>query len=487
MAVLEIGAGLMADHVANADQVSFEFLKGSSNHANHDEQRAAREKTVGKLRLLWNRRRIILRVMGAALVASILIAFVIPKRFESTTRLMPPTERSPGLALLSAATGGSSGSGSASGFGGSLGSVAGDLLGMKNSGALFIGILQGRTVQDDLIDKFDLRKIYRDRLWEDARADLGKKTDVVEDRKSGIISIRVTDKNPQRAAAMAQEYVEELKRLLTQVNTSSAHRERVFLEERLAEVKQDLESAENNFGQFASKNTALDIQAQGKAMIEAGATLEGQLIAAETELQSLRQIYSDANVRVRTTQARVNELQRQLEKFSGKYDDATGPHGETDQSMYPSIRKLPLLGVNYADLYRNAKIQEVIFETLTQGYELAKVEEAKETPSVKVIDPPNVPEKKSFPPRLVIIILGTLLSCFIYGAWILSNARWMEMDEQDPRKIFAGEIFQTMAARFPAASGNGSATTIPNGDQWENLPGRNGSSPENKEVSRPEE
>src|ERR1700682_5586915 len=418
------------------------MLGGSSNHNDPAEERADRERFVGKLRLLWNRRGILLRITGAALVLSTLIAFLIPKRFESTARLMPPNDMSSGMALLSAVTGGRSGSGSSSGgglaggLGGGLGSVAGDLLGMKSSGALFVGILQSRTVQDDLINKFDLRKLYRDRLVEDAREDLGKKTDITEDRKSGIISIQVTDKNPQRAAAMAQEYVEELKRLLTQVNTSSAHRERVFLEDRLIQVKQDLESAEKGFSEFASKNTALDIQSQGKAMIEAGAALEGQLIGAQTELQSMRQIYSDGNIRVRTTQARVNELQRQLEKLSGKFDSVTTSNGQADQMIYPSIRKLPLLGVNYADLYRNTKIQEAIFETLPQGYELAKVEEAKETPNVKVIDPPNVPEKKSFPPRPLIIILGTILACIGGAVWILGNARWAEVDQQDPRKVF---------------------------------------------------
>jgi capsule polysaccharide export protein KpsE/RkpR len=490
MAAQEGRTRLMADPVANADQLSLEMLGDSSNHNGPAEERADRERFVGKLRLLWNQRRILLRITGAALVLSTLIAFVIPKRYESTARLMPPNDTNSGMALLAAVTGGKSASGSGGGLtgglGGGLGSVASDLLGMKSSGALFVGILQSRTVQDDLINKFDLRKLYRDRLVEDAREDLGKKTDITEDRKSGIISIQVTDKNPQRAAAMAQEYVEELKRLLTQVNTSSAHRERVFLEERLAQVKQDLESAEKGFSEFASKNTAIDIQSQGKAMIEAGAALEGQMIAAQTELQSLRQIYSDGNIRVRTTQARVNELQRQLEKLSGKFDSVTTSNGQADQMIYPSIRKLPLLGVNYADLYRNTKIQEAIFETLTQGYELAKVEEAKETPNVKVIDPPNVPEKKSFPPRPLIIILGALLPCFLGAFWILGNARWMEIDQQDPGKVFAQEIFKTMAAHLPSAS-NGSSISPPKEGSNGDLPGRNGSTSENKEGSKPEE
>jgi uncharacterized protein involved in exopolysaccharide biosynthesis len=473
----------MRDPVANSDELTLAGLEGTSNRANPAEERAARERAVGKIRLLWNRRQAIFRVMGATLILSTLIAFLIPKRFESTTRLMPPNEGG-GMALLAAMAGGrpasGSASGSGSGLGSGLGSIAGDLLGMKSSGALFIGILQGTTVEDDLINKFDLRKLYGDRYLEDARKDLEKKTDVSEDRKSGIISIRVTDKNPQRAAAMAQEYVDELKRLLTQVDTSSAHRERVFLENRLAQVKDDLEAAEKNFSEFASKNTALDIQAQGKAMIEAGATLEGQLIGAETELQSLKQIYSDNNIRVRTMQARVNELQHQVEKLGGKFDSATGPNAERNQSIYPSIRRLPLLGVSYADFYRNAKLQEAIFETLTQGYELAKVQEAKESPSVKVIDPPNFPQKRSFPPRLIIITLSTVLSCFFVGVWILGNAHWAEIDQQDPGKVFALEIFKTVASHFLLTTTNGSSTRTAEVPARGDSPKRNGASPENQ-------
>src|SRR5260221_5145705 len=419
--------------------------------------------------------------MGAALVLSTLIAFLIPKRFESTTRLMPPTEGSAGMALLASMAGGRSGSAGGASLGSSsgLGSIAGDLLGMKSSGALFIGILQGTTVEDDLINKFDLRKLYRDKYWEDARKDLEDKTDITEDRKSGIISIQVTDKDPRRAAAMAQEYIDVLKRLLTKVDTSSAHRERVFLEDRLAQVKDDLDAAEKNFSEFASKNTALDIQAQGKAMIEAGASLEGQLIGAETELQSLKQIYSDNNVRVRTMQARVNELQHQVEKLGGKFDSATGPNAEPNQSIYPSIRKLPLLGVSYADLYRNAKLQEAIFETLTQGYELAKVQEAKESPSVKVIDPPNVPQKKSYPHRLLVILVGTLFPSLLGVIWILGSARWTEIDQQDPGKVFAIEVFKTLASHFPSAK-NGSSTSTIETPAWGDSVKRNGSTSENK-------
>jgi len=375
---------------------------------------------------------------------------------------MPPDQTNSGLALLAtAATAQASSS-----LGPGLGSAASDLLGLKSSGALFVGILTSRTVQNDLVDRFDLRQVYGVSLMKDARDDLGHNTDISEDRKSGIITIRVTDKSPQRAAGMAEEYVEELNRVVTQFNTSSAHRERVFLEDRLKQVKDDLEFAEKGFSEFASKNTTVDLQAQSKAMVEAAAALQGQWIAAQTELQGLKQVYTDSNVRVRSLQARVDELQRQLQKLGGKFD-ASGELVDTrDQMMYPSIRKLSLLGVSYADLYRSEKVQEAIFVTLRQQYELAKVQEAKETPSVKVIDPPDVPEKKSFPPRFAIIFVGTTVATLIGIAWVLADARWEEIDHQDPQKVLALEIYQTTKAQFSGAFRNWLGVATARGWFW---------------------
>ena len=314
-------------------------------------------------------------------------------------------------------------------------------------------------MQDDVIQKFGLQKIYSDRQIIDARTDLSKYTDISEDRKSGIITVQVTDHVPGRAAAMAEEYVEELNRVVTQLNTSSAHRERMFLEARLAQVKQDLETAEKNFSEFSSQNTAIDIQAQGKAMIEAAGTLEGQLIAAETERQGLKQIYTDDNVRVRAAEARVEELQRQLNRIGGKPGASAGAASQDDKSdsssLYPSIRELPLLGVSYADLYRATKVQETIFETLTREYELAKVEEAKEIPSVKMIDPPDVPERKSFPPQTEIILGGTLAAFCMGIAWVFVDELWKKTDPQDPQKALALEIYQAAKTRLTWPSQNG--------------------------------
>ena len=181
---------------------------------------------------LWERRQFLGRTALWGLVLSTLAAFVIPKRYESTTQLMPPdTQSSSGMAMM-AALGGKGGTG--------LSSLADGLLGMKSTGDLFISILHSRTVEDRLVERFDLRRAIWDRYRQNARKDLAKNTGISEGRKSGVTAITVTDRDPQRAAQMARAYVEELDRLVAQVSTSSARRERIFIEQRLAAVKQDL-------------------------------------------------------------------------------------------------------------------------------------------------------------------------------------------------------------------------------------------------------
>jgi uncharacterized protein involved in exopolysaccharide biosynthesis len=411
---------------------------------------SARRHRIAKLALLWQERQFLLRCALVGLACSTVLAFLLPVRYTSTTRLMPPDQGGGGLAALAAlAKGGSGGSSGAS----DLGIMGSELLGMRTTSDLFVGVLSSRSVQDDLINKFNLRKVYRDRHIEDARKDLKRRMNVEGERKSGIVTIEVSDRSPQRAAAMAQECVEQLNQIVVTLNTSSAHKERVFLETRLQQVQQDLETAEQDFSKFASKNTALDVKEQGRAMLNAAAELEGQLIAAETQLEGMRQIYTDNNVRVRSLEARIAEYRRQLQKLTGSAD-ASDSDGQTNGSvsngsnasddLYPSIRKLPVLGVTWADLYRQTKVQEVVYETLTKQFEMAKVEEAREVPSIKVLDVADVPDERSFPPRIIVICAGTLLIAIAGIVWVLAYTRWQEIDQQDPAKSLAREVVESV-------------------------------------------
>jgi len=401
----------------------------------------SREWQAERLRTLWDNRRLFLRAVGIGLVLSTLIALLIPNQYTSMTQLMPPDNQSSSSSMAMMAATLAKGAGA-------LSSVAGDLLTLKSSGAMFVGVLRSQTVQDRLVQQFDLRKVYGKRLNVDARQKLDENTFITEDRKSGIITINVTDHDKQRAAALANSYVEQLNSLVAQLSTSSAHRERVFLEDRLSAVKKNLDEDANQLAQFSSKNNTLDIRDEGRAMLDAAAGIAGQMIAAQSQLEGLRQIYTDSNPRVRSLNAHVMELRKQLDKLGGAKvsTGATGDQAAVDPTSdmpYPSIQKLPLLGVKYADLYRQVKIQETVYELLTQQYEMAKVQEAKEIPSVKTLDPARVPERKSFPPRLLIILSGICLAIVIAVVWVLGSIRWDRLDAQDPRKAFFRELAGT--------------------------------------------
>jgi uncharacterized protein involved in exopolysaccharide biosynthesis len=441
--------------VAEVVQRSAEIEPVSVEYLEENESARLRHDAVERLRLVWRHRRLLWRVAVWGAVISSAIALLIPNRYESTTRLMPPEHSGSGMAMLAAlAAKGASSAGLPAGLAG----MGSEMLGGKSAGALFVDMVRARTVQDRVIDRFDLRKVYRDRYWEDARRDLSKRTSVAEDRKSGVITISVTDRDPNRAQKIAAAYVEELDRLVSQVSTSSARRERIFIEQRLKDVRHDLDAASQQFSEFASKNTLVELSSQTRATVQAAAELQGSLIAAESELQALEQIYTPNNVRVRSLRARVTELKNQLDKIGGSTGPATGiddGNSSSDQ-MYPSIRKLPLLGVRWLDLYRETKIQEAVYEFLTQEYETAKIEEAKEIPTVKVLDVANVPERKSGPPRLILMVMGTLLSLTAGIVWVFGAASWHQMHPEDPRRALAGEVFATVRAKVPWVWPNGS-------------------------------
>ena len=332
--------------------------------------------------------------------------------------------------MLGTGSGGSGGGGSSGGLSGALG----DLFSTQKPGPLFIGILGSRTITDRMIDRFDLRKVYGRKLYSATRQKLFSRVKFTEDKKSGLLSITVEDRDRVRATAMAQAYVDELNELLSHVNNSAASREREFLEKRLAAINIEMEDATKKLSDFSSRNATFDPEDQGKAMLDSAAALEGQLIAAKSELGGLHEIYTAQNVRVRSLQAHISELEKQLNAFGGK--SYTGSTTLDPNSLYPSVRQLPVLGREYGELYRRAKVDEAVFTFLTESYELAKVQEAKDTPSAKVLDAPRLPEKPDWPPRGWFALGGALLGFLAAVSWILGAQYWSGLDPNEPYKAF---------------------------------------------------
>jgi capsule polysaccharide export protein KpsE/RkpR len=376
--------------------------------------------------LLWLRRKVLWQFLKWGFVASVTIAVAIPNWYSSTAHLMPP-EKDSSLTALAAMAGASTGGAG----GGGLVSLASDVLGMKTSGELYLGVLQSRVVADNLINRFDLRKVYWRKRYEDARKKLESRTDFLQDHKSGILTISVSDRDPARAVAITNAYIEELNNALARINTSAARREREFLEERLQSAKAELTRTSREFSDFASKNLALNIPEQSKASVYAAAELQGQLIAAETQLNGLEAMYTANNIRVRSARASVDELRRQISTMGGVDDSASAGLGSLN---YPSIRQLPKLGLTYAELYRNSKIAEVVYETLVKQYEVARLQEAKDVAVVRVLDTPSVPERKAGPQRTLIIVCLTLGSLLLGCIWIVTENWWNQLGEHDLRR-----------------------------------------------------
>ena len=401
--------------------------------------------------LLWGQRRFLARLTAAGFVAFLVLALILPKSYTATVQLMPPdfnTSSDLMMALPALSSGGGEGSGGGGGGTGGLMGMASKLLGFNSSADLFTGVLKSRSVEDEIVNRFEMIKFYGVRYPEDARYKLEGITEIKVEPKTGILSLAVQDHDPVRAAAIAQAYVETLNNVLATVNNSNAHRERLFIEHRREDIKKELDASAKEFSEFASKNTAIDIPEQAKAMVAAAADLQAQVISAQSSLSGLEQIYTESNPRVREMKAQVAELERQLDKVGGKgITPANGSVLSADE-LYPSIRQLPLLGVRYIDLYRRSKIDEAVYELLTKQYEIARLEEARDVPTAQVLDAAVVPQRKTSPKRTYILLGGTFFSFASGMAWLLAAAYWKRTDPRLPWKVFAQEVFQTCRTRI---------------------------------------
>ena len=398
--------------------------------------------------ILWRHRRLLVRVFLIAAACSLALALLIPKRYTSTAMIMPPANTNSSSVMIAALAGRALGGG---GSNNSFSSLAGSLLGTGNTTALYIDLIKSGTISNHLIERFELQKVYDKRYRIDTAKKLARRTSVTEDKKSGVITITVEDSDRVRARNLAQGYLDELNLLLTHTSTTSAHQERVFIERRLQTAHTDLVRAQQELSNFSTSHTTIDIKEQTRAMVDAMARVQAELIAEQSSLSSLRQIYGDQNIRVKSAESRIGSLQQKLNSLAGTPGAGVDVPVSNDQP-YPALRSLPQLAVPYAELYRNLRIQETLFELLTQQYELSRIEEAKDVPVVSVIDAPGIAEKKSFPPRTLLTLALTVISLLITAAFLLIRGRWEQVPAETAQKIFLQQI---------AASGNRVLHRIP--------------------------
>ncbi len=383
------------------------------------------------LERLWSCRRRIAAWILVGMVLSIPLCLRLPK-YRSAAQLMPPeSNNASALAALAMPT-----LAKTPGLAG-LAGMAGDLFGIKSSGALFSKVLQSQRVTDSVINRFDLRKRWHSSYQETAREKLLDRTTIEEDKKSGVITISFIDRDAQVAQGVVAAYLQELDRAIQDVSTSAARRERMFLEQRLANEKKALDESQVKFSQFASSNMALDIPEQTKVTVEAASRLEGELIANRAQLEVLQQTYTADNYRVKNLRANVSELERELTRLNtGKSNRAA-----TDPvNSYPAVKNLPVLGVQWSDLYRAVKIHETVYELLTQQYEMASIQEAREIPVVKVLDPPSAPERKK-PAVWLILLIAAIVAALLACMGILLQDKWAMWNAEDPRRVLLARVY----------------------------------------------
>jgi uncharacterized protein involved in exopolysaccharide biosynthesis len=386
--------------------------------------------------ILWRRRGKVFAIGLCSAVLLTAVIFLLPSYYKSTVQIMPPGwQSSSNLPIsLSALAGMSAG---ASSLGGTLSGAS--LLGGRSQGATLVGILESRTVSDDLIRRFNLLGVYHVKTMTKARTILGKRSTIAEDRATGIISIAIEDRDAERARNIAQGYVDELNKLSVTMDTSAAHKERVFLENRIGELQAAMETSEKDLSSFSSQTGTLDAGLQSKAILEASNLLQVEITSTISSLNAMELEYTDNSPEVQQVKARLATLQNQLAKLQGVPDSAKG-HDNTSSLSSPSLRQLPGLAVTYADYLRKTKVLEAGFELVTKELEIAKIEEAKELPSVKILDPAVTAEKPSSPNRLVLILVGALCSLLIAMFWVLATEVWRRLDDDAPLRVFSREL-----------------------------------------------
>ncbi|SNB45567.1 Wzz/FepE/Etk N-terminal domain-containing protein [Geobacter sp. DSM 9736] len=361
------------------------------------------------LKVVVKRKMLILKACAVAIAVSVVYSLTLPNIYSASAKVLPPQKDSGGgLSALLGQMGG-------------LASLAGGMGGLTGSGELFLGILKSRSVADAVVKRLDLITMFEAETADDARRTLAG---AVQSKigKDGIITVTAEHTDPKVAAQLANAMVEELGKRSVQLNLTKAGTERVFLEKRIDLVKQDLKQAEDALRSFAERNKTIKVESQASATISGVAKLKAEIAAFEVQLAALRSYQTEESPEVKLLKTSVAKLKGQLSTEEG-----SGSGGSI-----PGVGRIPTLGLDYARLFREVKIQEAIFEQLTKQYEAAKLMEAKDASSLQVLDEAVVPTIKSKPKRSIIVILTTV-TAFVLAVFLAFLLEYFEKMHPDDR------------------------------------------------------
>lgn len=343
---------------------------------------------------------------------ALIISLLMTPKFTSTAIIMPPQQQSSGMSAMLGQLGGLAG-------------AVGGIAGIRNAGELYVGILGSRTIADNLIGRFKLQERYESKAIDDARKNLAGASLISSGKKDGLISISVSDKDPKFAAELANAYVDELMKLTQTMAISEASQRRLFFERQLKEAKDQLANAEAGLRTTQEKTGMIQPEGQVQAIIASIAQLKGTIAAKEVQLNAMRTFATGQNPELLRTQEELRGLKAQLQKLE---KDQPAKDGDF---MMPT-RKIPEVGVEYVRKLRDVKYYETMFELLAKQYELAKIDEAKDSSMIQLLDKAVPAERKSKPKRAIITLLG-LVGGSIFGILLAFVVEAYRRSRQDPQ------------------------------------------------------
>ncbi len=364
--------------------------------------------------VLAARKRLIIGFPLAAAIIAAVISFIMPNIYTGTTRiLMPQQSQSSASAML--------------GQLGGLAGLAGSSLGIKNPADLYVAMLRSRTVADDLIAKYKLRELWEEKNLTDTRKSLEEVTRVSAG-KDGLITVEYDDESPERAAQIANDYVAELQKLTQTLAVTEAAQRRLFFEKHLKKINADLAVAENALKTTQEKTGLIQLDAQGEAIIKALAQLRAEIVATEVGLSAMGAFATPGNPDYVRGQRQLASLKAQLAKMESR--------GGGDNAVLTSAGKVPEAGLEYVRAMREVKYQEAIFVLVAKQLEAARMDEAKDSAEIQVLDQALPPDKKSKPKRALIISLAALAAVILAVFWAFVSegiARAKEDPERAPK------------------------------------------------------
>jgi len=290
-------------------------------------------------------------------------------------------------------------------------SLASSFLSTQNfvNGQNSIAIMNSRTFSEDVIRKFNLIPYFKIKEKDSLRAmDLALKKlskKVVRmglDDETGLITVRIETKKKELSKQIAEYYVQRLELYNQDYKLTQGKLNRQFLEKRVAEVRNQIDSLSFAMKNFQEKNRAIDIQTQMTSIITLYSDIISQQINNDIELEIAKNTYSQ-NSPV------VKELEQKKRIIQDKIKELEGSAAGLKPKYIIDIDNIPDVSLQYAQLMLNLEIQKKVFEFIYPQYEAARIEELKDMPTLEIVDHPREAGLRAKPKRALLCIVTTLI------------------------------------------------------------------------------